>query len=48
MKVRHLKLTGFALALLLAMTLTANAKSATSTVVTPDVALSRTSGSRAT
>jgi vancomycin resistance protein YoaR len=37
MKARHLKLTGFALALLLAMTLTANAKSGTRTVVTPDV-----------
>jgi vancomycin resistance protein YoaR len=37
MKVRQLKLTGFALALLLAMTLTANARAATRTAVMPDV-----------
>ncbi len=37
MTLRHLKLTGFALALLLAMTLAVNAKSATGTFATPDV-----------
>ena len=37
MTLRHLKLTGFALALLLTMTLAVNAKSATGTFATPDV-----------